>query len=173
MAGRCIVCLRPPLCCSVAACDFPDLTPAEVERFQENLLKTMMSMEDTYFELARTSDKNCLIICDRGTMDASAFVSKEIWEKIVKAHNWHTVDLRDNRYNQIVHLVSAANGAEEFYNTEDNSCRTEGHRAGTGARQAGSSGVDWSPLYGCHRQFHRLQYQSASADRVCLSPDRY
>ncbi|XP_075541924.1 TRPL translocation defect 14 [Dermacentor variabilis] len=105
---------------------FPDLTPAEVERFQENLLKTMMSMEDTYFDLARTSDKNCLIICDRGTMDASAFVSKEIWEKIVKAHGWHTVDLRDNRYNQIVHLVSAANGAEEFYNTEDNSCRTEG-----------------------------------------------
>lgn len=105
---------------------FPDLTPAEVEKFQENLLKTMMSMEQAYFDLATTSKKNCLIICDRGTMDASAFVSKEIWDRIIKAHGWNTVDLRDNRYNQIIHLVSAANGAEAFYNTEDNSCRTEG-----------------------------------------------
>ncbi|CAN7985888.1 unnamed protein product [Ixodes hexagonus] len=105
---------------------FPDLTPAEVEKFQENLLKTMISMEETYFDLATTSKKNCLIICDRGTMDASAFVSKEIWDRIIKAHGWNTVDLRDNRYNQIIHLVSAANGAEAFYNTEDNSCRTEG-----------------------------------------------
>lgn len=34
------------------------------------------------------------------------------------ANNWNAVELRDNRYNQIVHMVSAANGAEEFYNTE-------------------------------------------------------
>jgi hypothetical protein len=34
--------------------------------------------------------------------------------------------MRDNRYNQIVHMVSAANGAEDFYSTEDHSCRSEG-----------------------------------------------
>lgn len=85
----------------------------------------MMSMEETYFDLASTSKKNCLIICDRGTMDASAFVTKEMWNRIIKAHGWNTVDMRDNRYNHIIHLVSAANGAEAFYNTEDNSCRTE------------------------------------------------
>lgn len=33
-------------------------------------------------------------------------------------NNWNAVELRDNRYNQIVHMVSAANGAEEFYSTE-------------------------------------------------------
>lgn len=36
------------------------------------------------------------------------------------ANNWNAIDLRDNRYNQIVHMVSAANGAEEFYSTEVN-----------------------------------------------------
>lgn len=36
------------------------------------------------------------------------------------------VELRDNRYTQVVHMVTAANGAEEYYNTEDNPCRTEG-----------------------------------------------
>lgn len=33
-------------------------------------------------------------------------------------NKWNTIDLRDNRYNQIVHMVSAANGAEDFYSTE-------------------------------------------------------
>lgn len=30
------------------------------------------------------------------------------------------------RYNQIIHMVSAANGAEEFYSTEEHACRSEG-----------------------------------------------
>lgn len=33
-------------------------------------------------------------------------------------NKWHTIEMRDNRYNQIVHMVSAANGAEEFYSCE-------------------------------------------------------
>ena len=43
-----------------------------VYRFQENLLKTMKEIENTYFDLAETSSVNTLVICDRGTMDASA-----------------------------------------------------------------------------------------------------
>lgn len=31
--------------------------------------------------------------------------------------------LRDNRYDGIVHLVTAADGAEEFYETESNEAR--------------------------------------------------
>jgi hypothetical protein len=30
-------------------------------KFQENLLKTMMQIENTYFELAKTSKRNCLV----------------------------------------------------------------------------------------------------------------
>lgn len=40
--------------------------------FQENLLRTMVQIENTYFDLGCTGRQNCLIICDRGTMDASA-----------------------------------------------------------------------------------------------------
>lgn len=36
----------------------------------------------------------------------------------MSSNNWNSVELRDNRYNQIIHMVSAANGAEEFYTTE-------------------------------------------------------
>ncbi|XP_053625751.1 TRPL translocation defect protein 14 isoform X2 [Plodia interpunctella] len=105
---------------------FADLTPDEATKFQENLLKTMVQIENTFFELGRTCQKNCLIICDRGAMDASAFISKEKWEAMLAANNWNSVELRDNRYNHIVHMVSAANGAEDFYSTEDHACRSEG-----------------------------------------------
>jgi hypothetical protein len=36
------------------------------------------------------------------------------------------VALRDHRYDCIVHLVTAAKGAEQFYTLENNSTRTEG-----------------------------------------------
>lgn len=59
-------------------------------------------------------------------MDATAYMSRESWEKVLKANGWNTVELRDNRYNQVLHLVTSADGAEDYYNTEDNPCRTEG-----------------------------------------------
>ncbi|CAG9585731.1 unnamed protein product [Danaus chrysippus] len=105
---------------------FVDLSPDEAMKFQENLLKTMIQIENTFFELGRTCQRNCLIICDRGAMDASAFISKEKWEAMMNANNWNSVELRDNRYNHIVHMVSAANGAEDFYSTEEHACRSEG-----------------------------------------------
>ena len=41
-------------------------------QFQENLLKTMIQIENTFFQLGERCNRDCLIICDRGTMDASA-----------------------------------------------------------------------------------------------------
>lgn len=104
---------------------FTDLSEEEAVKFQENLLKTMIQIENTFFELGRTCGRNCLIICDRGAMDASAFIAKEKWEHIMKDNNWNNVDLRDSRYNQIIHMVSAAKGAVEFYSIEDHNCRSE------------------------------------------------
>lgn len=47
-----------------------------------------------------------------------ADISQEKWEQMLSANNLNLVDLRDARYNQIIHMVSAANGAEEFYTIE-------------------------------------------------------
>ncbi|XP_034654969.1 TRPL translocation defect protein 14 isoform X3 [Drosophila subobscura] len=99
---------------------------SEAYKFQENLIRTMVQIENTYFELGNSSTRNCLIICDRGVMDASAYISKDKWEKMMAGNKWNPVEMRDNRYNQILHLVSAANGAEDFYSTEDHACRSEG-----------------------------------------------
>ena len=43
-----------------------------------------------------------------------------------RENNWNEVEIRDNRYNQVLHLVSAASGAEAFYWTDKHQTRTEG-----------------------------------------------
>ncbi|GAB6029835.1 TRPL translocation defect protein 14 [Chamberlinius hualienensis] len=105
---------------------FADLSPVDAYKFQENLLRTMIQIENTFFQLAESCKKNCLVICDRGTMDASAFIAAQEWEKMMADNNWNSVELRDNRYNLVIHMVSAANGAEEYYSILDHSCRSEG-----------------------------------------------
>ncbi|CAO1343382.1 unnamed protein product [Diamesa serratosioi] len=105
---------------------FSDLSNDEAYKFQENLLRTMIQIENTYFELGQSCKRNCLIICDRGVMDASAYIDNDKWERLKLNNNWNEIELRDNRYNQIVHMVSAANGAEDFYSIEEHACRSEG-----------------------------------------------
>lgn len=82
---------------------FSDLSQKESYKFQENLIRTMIQIENTFFELAETvsETRNCLIICDRGVMDASAYLTPEKWEKMKRDNKWNDIELRDNRYNQV------------------------------------------------------------------------
>jgi len=43
-----------------------------------------------------------------------------------KENNWNDILLRDGRYNQVIHMVSAAKGAEAFYHIENHTSRHEG-----------------------------------------------
>jgi len=106
--------------------NFADLPEWAAVEFQENLLRTMLQIENSFFALAEASDRNCLVICDRGSMDASAFVTREQWDTILVRNGCDEVDIRDNRYHQVVHMVSAANGAEQFYTIEHHATRLEG-----------------------------------------------
>ena len=57
--------------CDRPSCNFSLFLHTAIQ-FQENLLKTMIQMENTFFTLAERCNRDCLVICDRGTMDASA-----------------------------------------------------------------------------------------------------
>ena len=82
--------------------NFAELSEKAAEKFQANLLKTMIQIENSFFDLAASSSsQNCLVICDRGAMDASAFVSREQWDNILESNELNEVDIRDNRYNQV------------------------------------------------------------------------
>lgn len=46
-------------------------------KFQICLMQMQISLEDTFMELAKNEAKKSVILCDRGLMDGSAYVSKE------------------------------------------------------------------------------------------------
>lgn len=93
---------------------------------EKAVLKYQIQMEDTFLELARCAPQPVLIISDRGTMDISAYMEPTIWQALLDELGIPEVKLRDARYDAVIHMVSAAVGAEQFYTTDNNSARHEG-----------------------------------------------
>jgi len=92
---------------------------------QGTVLDIQLKMEDSVQRLLRARGKPAVVLCDRGTMDGAVYVSKETFQQIMTERNTDIVELRDNRYNAIFHLVTAADGAEGYYTLENNKVRSE------------------------------------------------
>ena len=92
--------------------------------FQEILLKLQLEKEKIYEEAAKKlpNDK-ILLVCDRGIMDNKAYMSKKEFNVLLKNNNLNEIKLRDS-YDAVFHLVTAAKGAKDYYNL-DNEARTE------------------------------------------------
>lgn len=99
-------------------------TPAEyfqrvfVEREQIEMSLTAIKLEDYFTNLAERDSRPSVILCDRGLMDGKAYAEPEIWQMILDETGWNEPSLREKRYDGVLHLVTAADGAEESYNNE-------------------------------------------------------
>ena len=87
-------------------------------------LEVQLSLEDKFMRMAQECQKPAIIVCDRGAMDISAYMSPEMWADITRAVGTSTAQLRE-RYDAVLHLVSAADGAEQYYTTANNAQRNE------------------------------------------------
>eukprot|EP00815_Leptocylindrus_aporus_P009881 CAMPEP_0116057664 /NCGR_PEP_ID=MMETSP0322-20121206/4743_1 /TAXON_ID=163516 /ORGANISM="Leptocylindrus danicus var. apora, Strain B651" /LENGTH=350 /DNA_ID=CAMNT_0003541713 /DNA_START=135 /DNA_END=1184 /DNA_ORIENTATION=- len=107
-------------------------SPGMSYRIQNSVMDLQMTLENSMCDILqqRIQDtrQGAVLICDRGLMDGSAYMSNGEWESLVKNREdvGSVVDLREQRYNAVFHLVTAADGAEEFYTLENNVVRTEG-----------------------------------------------
>ena len=88
------------------------------------ILETQLSLEDQFYRLAEVCEKPVLIVCDRGAMDISAYIKPEEWQEITQMVDTDSDKLRQ-RYDAVLHLVSAADGAEQYYTTATNATRYE------------------------------------------------
>ena len=80
----------------------------------------------SFERVLRARGKPGVLLCDRGLMDGSAYMSQEAWDRLLKKRDVQCVsELREGRYNAVYHLVTAAEGAEKFYTLENNAVRTE------------------------------------------------
>jgi CYTH domain-containing protein/predicted ATPase len=88
------------------------------------ILRTQLALENSFMRLAETCTKPTFVVCDRGTMDISAYIDKAMWEDLCQKCGTDSNELRQ-RYDAVLHLVSAADGAEQYYTTATNSTRYE------------------------------------------------
>ena len=88
------------------------------------MMRFQMDMEDYYENIAKQQEKDVIILSDRGVLDPTAYCSEENKQKIFLNPDMHKVDLQE-RYDLVLHLVTAADGAEKFYTLENNEARSE------------------------------------------------
>ncbi len=95
-------------------------------QFQKGIVDYQLYKEAMYESFAMTlpDDTKCLLICDRGVLDNKAYIDREGFEQILKELSLKEIDLL-TRYQMVLHLVTAAKGAEEFYTLENNEARSE------------------------------------------------
>lgn len=93
--------------------------------FEKNIIKLQIQKERLFEDAIKNIDKfnKFLIICDRGVMDCKSYISDLQFKKCLEELNLNETQVRDS-YDAVFHLVTAANGAEEFYNF-DNPARRE------------------------------------------------
>jgi hypothetical protein len=83
-------------------------------------------MEDIYAGLATINSNNKIVIlCDRGIMDGKAYMTDAQWSLLEAEFGISTEKWRDNRYDLIVHLVTAAKGIPKEYDLKSNPARHE------------------------------------------------
>lgn len=102
------------------------LTPNRQLYYQgeKAILETQLALESQFMQLAEVCTKPVLIVCDRGALDISAYIKPEEWEEITAMAGTDSNTLRE-QYDAVLHLVSAADGAEQYYTTVTNATRYE------------------------------------------------
>lgn len=92
---------------------------------QGTVLDLQETMEDGMEAILKARGKPAVLLCDRGMMDGAAYMGVERFQKFLRSRNKEIADAREGRYNAVFHMVTAADGAEQFYTLENNDARSE------------------------------------------------
>lgn len=97
-----------------------------LKQFQESVVRTMCALELEFTSVAQDiRTKKCVVLHDRGIMDASAYMPRPMFEEVIKDRGLRIADILGHRYDGIIFLRTAALGAEEFYTLDNNTARLE------------------------------------------------
>lgn len=86
------------------------------EKFQDFIFDMQLNNEDLFNRIAESynSDKT-IVFYDRGLLDGRAYMDEKTdFDNVIKKHNFSVSDIY-SRYDAVLHLITAADGAEEFY----------------------------------------------------------
>ena len=102
-----------------------NFTPEMHKVFTTSICQMQIHLENYFETIAKTQRKKTLIITDRGVCDNFVYCSTENKHKILEDEKWSMDYVSNGRYDMVIHMVTAANGAEEHYTLDNNSARWE------------------------------------------------
>ena len=107
------------------------LDPGRTVKFQINLMRIQMALEDIFIDVAHDfyPEGKVVMLYDRGVMDGRAYMNESMWQALLDETSWSNSQLRDKRYDMVLHLVTAADGALDYYSKKSNESRYEDEEA--------------------------------------------
>ncbi len=105
------------------------ILPGELgSAFQDEILIDILTQEQRFIASAmhyRKQGRKVVILCDRGTMDGKAYMRPAEFRSLLKRHDTTEREICNQRYHAVMHLRTAADGAEEYYTLKNNAARSE------------------------------------------------
>ena len=118
-----------PTILQAGGCQYPGTDPAHVDQlieFEVGILRLQLAMEKAFLDIATSvPGRDAVFLLDRAAFDLNAYMDADLWSRTM-ARCGETEETLLSRYDAVVYLESAANGAEEFYTRLNNEARTEG-----------------------------------------------
>lgn len=98
--------------------------PIDILEFQRYVLEMQLNKEKLFEKIAENTQQDTIILCDRGIMDNRAYINNKQFRQLLKEFELNEMEIMSS-YDLVLHLVTAADGAEEYYTTANNTARTE------------------------------------------------
>lgn len=87
-------------------------------------MRFQLNLEKFFVNIALEKEKDVLILTDRGVLDGIGYTSDTNKELIYQNEDLNKDKLMEE-YDMVIHMVTAASGAEKYYTLENNAARTE------------------------------------------------
>lgn len=98
-----------------AGAKFPGIDGGQqLMEFEMSVIEMQLSMERSFLRIAKSTGRPSVLVCDRGLLDIAAYLPPETWERILAKQGLTEAQIM-SRYAGVLHLVTAADGAEKFY----------------------------------------------------------
>lgn len=82
--------------------------------FEGALIQLQLQLERSYTRIAASTGRPSVVVMDRGLLDIKAYLPADQWAAVLEATDLSEEYLLE-RYDAVLHLVTAADGADEFY----------------------------------------------------------
>mmetsp|Transcript_21164 Transcript_21164/g.34920 ORF Transcript_21164/g.34920 Transcript_21164/m.34920 type:complete len:298 (+) Transcript_21164:112-1005(+) len=97
-----------------SGCAYNRSTPSQVLTFQSAIIALQLQLERSLTDVATSTGRPTIVIFDRGTLDVKGYVDAAMWKTLLDAHRMSEEHMLQ-RYDGVLHLVTAADGALDFY----------------------------------------------------------